>query len=133
MTTDPLQTEATDGPWMAIENTVATIIQDVCELPGDAADDDPDRLVCTVDELRIIVERALEGALPPPPPSVVQELVEALTAARKIIAEIDEYMKRPECGDYGVECALCMGELLDDDRQAIAKIDALLTRVKGGD
>ena len=53
-------------------------------------------------------------------------LVEALEAARKIIADIDDYMKRPSRGDWGEECACCMGELLDDDRDAIAKIDAAL-------
>ncbi|SMC45588.1 hypothetical protein [Novosphingobium sp. B1] len=56
-------------------------------------------------------------------------LVEALKTARKIIADIDEYMKRPGRGDWGEECACCMGELLDDDRQAIAKIDAALSEV----
>lgn len=53
-------------------------------------------------------------------------LVEALEKARKIIADIDDYMKRPSRGDWGEECACCMGELLDDDRDAIAKIDAAL-------
>lgn len=51
---------------------------------------------------------------------------EALVKARTLIAEIDDYQKRPERGDYGVECACCMGELLDDDRQTIAEIDAAL-------
>lgn len=58
----------------------------------------------------------------------IAELREALGDARRIIAEIDDYMKRPERGDWGVECALCMGELLDDDRAAIARIDAILTK-----
>lgn len=53
-------------------------------------------------------------------------LIEALEAARKIIADIDDYMKRPSRGDWGEECACCMGELLDDDRNAIAKIDAAI-------
>ena len=46
-------------------------------------------------------------------------LVGALEDARRIITEIDDYMKRPELGDWGTECACCMGELLDDDRDAI--------------
>lgn len=54
----------------------------------------------------------------------------ALREARRIIAEIDDYMKRPERGDWGVECALCMGELLDDDRDTIARIDATLATLK---
>lgn len=58
------------------------------------------------------------------------DLVEALRDARKIIADIDDYMKRPGRGDWGEECACCMGELLDDDRQAIAKIDAILTKAE---
>lgn len=59
------------------------------------------------------------------------ELLEALEAARKIIGDIDDYMKRPSRGDWGVECACCMGELLDDDRKAIAKIDAAISLAKG--
>lgn len=56
----------------------------------------------------------------------VERLRGALRSARQIIAQIDEYMKRPDRGDWGVECACCMGELLDDDREAIARIDAAL-------
>lgn len=59
------------------------------------------------------------------------ELLEALRGAREIIAEIDKYQKAPERGDYGVECACCMGELLDDDRTAIARIDAAIAKVTG--
>jgi hypothetical protein len=60
---------------------------------------------------------------------VVKQLVEALTSARKIIAEIDSYQKDPNRGDWGVECACCMGELLDDDRRAIADMDAALALI----
>ena len=56
-----------------------------------------------------------------------RELCEALREARKIIADIDDYMKRPERGDWGAECACCMGELLDDDRETIALIDQALS------
>ncbi len=66
------------------------------------------------------------------PPDALQTVVEALREARRIIADIDEYMKRPGCGDWGEECACCMGELLDDDREAIAHIDAALS-LAGGD
>lgn len=59
-------------------------------------------------------------------------LIEALEKARKIIADIDDYMKRPSRGDWGEECACCMGELLDDDRDAIAKIDAALKEAGRG-
>lgn len=59
-------------------------------------------------------------------------LVEALEGARKIIADIDDYMKRPSRGDWGEECACCMGELLDDDRNAITKIDAALKEAGHG-
>ena len=58
----------------------------------------------------------------------VAELEAALRAARKLIGEIDEYQKRPERGDYGVECACCMGELLDDDHDVIATIARALNR-----
>lgn len=66
------------------------------------------------------------------PPDALQTVVGALREARRIIAEIDEYMKRPGRGDWGEECACCMGELLDDDREAIARIDAALS-LAGGD
>lgn len=59
---------------------------------------------------------------------LIGELRAALADARRIIAEVDEYQKRPESGDYGVECACCMGELLDDDREAIARFDEVLAR-----
>lgn len=54
-------------------------------------------------------------------------LREALTKARKIIRDVEDYMARPNRGDWESECALCMGELFDDDREAIAAIDAALT------
>ena len=37
----------------------------------------------------------------------------------KIVDETDEYQKRPESGDWGVECACCMGELFQCDRADI--------------
>ena len=58
-------------------------------------------------------------------------LVGALGEARRIITEIDDYMMRPERGDWGTECALCMGELLDDDRDALARIDTALSQAGG--
>ena len=66
-------------------------------------------------------------------PPVQSELVEALEDARRIIADIDDYMKRPGRGDWGEECACCMGELLDDDREAIARIDTTLAALKETD
>ena len=60
-------------------------------------------------------------------------LREALAKARKIIRDVEDYMARPDRGDWGTECALCMGELFDDDREAIAAIDAALTASEGGD
>lgn len=45
-----------------IEAAVATIIQDVSELPDrDSPDDQPDMMLVTAEELRLIVERNLEG------------------------------------------------------------------------
>ena len=57
-------------------------------------------------------------------------LVEALRAARRVIRELDQYQSDPRRGDYGVECACCMGELLDDHQDAIAQIDAALSAIK---
>lgn len=59
------------------------------------------------------------------------ELLEALKDAHRIIMEIDAYMKRPKRGDWGTECALCMGELLDDDREAIEAMRAAITKAEG--
>ena len=56
----------------------------------------------------------------------IARLREALGKANQIITDVDEYMKRPERGDYGAECALCMGELFDDDRTDIADIRTAL-------
>ncbi|XII74805.1 hypothetical protein ACGGKE_03675 [Sphingobium naphthae] len=58
----------------------------------------------------------------------VEALVTALRRARRIIDDIDGYMKRPGRGDWGEECACCMGELLDDDRATLITIDATLTK-----
>lgn len=58
-------------------------------------------------------------------------MLEALRDANRIIADIEDYMKRPDRGDYGVECALCMGELFDDDRVAIDAIRTLLSQIEG--
>jgi hypothetical protein len=41
------------------------------------------------------------------------DLLEALEDLLAIVDEIDAYQKRPGNGDYGVECACCMGELFD--------------------
>jgi len=63
--------------------------------------------------------------------AVVSEgVVEALIKARKIIADIDEYQSKPS-PEWGSECACCMGELLDEDREAIAEIDAVLSALTG--
>lgn len=56
----------------------------------------------------------------------MQSLEDALKKARHILYDIDEYQKRPERGDWGVECACCMGELLDDDRKDLAFIDSVI-------
>lgn len=58
----------------------------------------------------------------------VEALVTALRRARRIIDDIDDYMKRPGRGDWGEECACCMGELLDDDRATLITIDATLAK-----
>lgn len=43
--------------------------------------------------------------------------------AAQQLAEWDAYQKRPERGDYGVECACCMGEMFDaEDRDMVARI-----------
>ena len=56
----------------------------------------------------------------------LESAVTQLTRARRIIADIDDYMARPGRGDWGEECACCMGELLDDDRPTMIVIDAFL-------
>lgn len=41
------------------------------------------------------------------------ELRKALAGTVKLLDEIHEYQKRPDRGAWGVECALCMGELIE--------------------
>jgi len=55
-----------------------------------------------------------------------QPAFEAIASLLKIIDDIDAYQKRSERGDWGVECACCMGELLDkEERTAIEGARAL--------
>lgn len=61
----------------------------------------------------------------------VRELLHALHKAERIIYGIEDYMKRPGRGDWGEECACCMGELLDDDQDDIALIRHLLAGERG--
>lgn len=66
-----------------------------------------------------------------PFPVAPAAISEALVKARKIIAEIDEYQRKPERGHPDHECACCMGELLDDDRGTIAEIDVIVSQIGG--
>lgn len=66
--------------------------------------------------------------------------VEALETVRnaglillKIVDETDEYQKRPESGDWGVECACCMGELFQCDRADINTARTALSRIREGE
>lgn len=58
--------------------------------------------------------------------SEVERLRGLAAWAAKELSEWDEYQKRPESGDWGVECACCMGEMFDaEDREKIAQLAAL--------
>lgn len=60
------------------------------------------------------------------------QLLEALALAVEILDEIDAYQKRPESGDWGAECACCMGELFDNgEREKIAKMRDAITNAGG--
>ena len=51
----------------------------------------------------------------------------ALANVLSLLTDLDEYMKRPEHGEYGVECAVCMGEWFEPgDRAAINEATAAL-------
>ena len=59
-------------------------------------------------------------------PRAILELLDEVDALRAaglillaLVDETDAYQKRPESGDWGVECACCMGELFQDDRASI--------------
>jgi hypothetical protein len=61
------------------------------------------------------------------------DLLSALQECLRIIDEIDEYQKRPERGDYGVECACCMGEMFEQsDVLAIDAARAAISRATEG-
>lgn len=57
----------------------------------------------------------------------IERLREALLDCVTIIDTLDDYQKSPERGDYGTECACCMGELFDaDEMRRIEKARAAL-------
>jgi len=69
------------------------------------------------------------SASPPEQPAAAP--VTALADLLSIIDDLDQYQKRPDRGDYGVECACCMGELFDaDDRVKIEVARALSKETK---
>ncbi len=47
------------------------------------------------------------------------EAIAALAGVLKIIDGIDEYQNRKERGEWGVECACCMGELFDHGERPV--------------
>jgi hypothetical protein len=50
----------------------------------------------------------------------IERLRKASASLLTIVDDLDQYQKRPERGDFGVECACCMGELFDaSDREKI--------------
>jgi len=54
---------------------------------------------------------------------VDDELITLARWAAQELAERDAYQNRPERGDWGVECACCMGEMFDaEDRAKIARL-----------
>jgi len=58
----------------------------------------------------------------------IERLRSAGVALLAVIDETDSYQKRPGNGDWGVECACCMGELFDGtDRIRINNARAALT------
>ena len=65
-------------------------------------------------------------------PAVHETVLDRLRDMLALVDEIDIYQKRPERGEWGVECACCMGELLDDERERIAAARAALNREGNG-
>lgn len=57
----------------------------------------------------------------------------ALVSLLTIIDDLDQYQKRPERGDYGVECACCMGELFDAEERVKIEAARALTAVTSTD
>jgi hypothetical protein len=59
------------------------------------------------------------------------ELLAALKEALANLDALDDYMKQPERGEWGVECAVCMNEWLEPhDRAAMERARALITRAE---
>ena len=57
----------------------------------------------------------------------IERLERALANVLPLLNDLDEYIKRPEHGEYGVECAVCMGEWFEPgDRAAINEATAAL-------
>lgn len=62
---------------------------------------------------------------------VSDEVLKALEWAVRELEEWDAYQRRPERGDYGVECACCMGEMFDAaDRDKLASAREALAAAK---
>lgn len=51
----------------------------------------------------------------------IARLKEALAWTLANMRELKKYMERPDNGDYGTECAVCMGEWFD--QEALLEMD----------
>ena len=62
----------------------------------------------------------------------IERLERALANVLPLLNDLDEYIKRPGHGEYGVECAVCMGEWFEPgDRDAINEATAALKGQEG--
>ncbi len=69
-------------------------------------------------EARKAIWAAMLSAAPAPDPDTLSEAVGLLRNLLANLDGLDDYMKQPERGGYGVECAVCMNEWLEPDDRA---------------
>lgn len=101
-----------------------TRLEDATDCSGAAREDD-ELAVVTVGDLRSLLDEAERlRALLEEARKVVEPLVKFLSDA--------EYLQNiPDRGGWGVECALCMGELVEDgDKSALAAARSFLDKIK---
>lgn len=64
--------------------------------------------------------------------ALVDEAGKVVEPLVTFLSDADDLQNRPDRGDWGVECALCMGELVEDsEKRTLEAARSLLTKLKG--
>jgi len=65
--------------------------------------------------------------------SLVEEAVKVMEPLVTFLSAAEDLQNSPHRGEWGVECALCMGELVEaDEKRTLAEARSLLTKMKEG-